>query len=96
MIFYTKDCDLTLPKRFHKIPTKSKKNLCFSHYVRKNRNWVLYIVVEVYGLKRQSWGKDMNSFIEKYADSIICEPSGLTYNELRQSKIQRMVLVESE
>jgi hypothetical protein len=38
----------------------------------------------------------MNDFIEKHADSIICEPSGMTYNELRQSRIQKMILVESD
>jgi hypothetical protein len=38
----------------------------------------------------------MNSFIEKYADSIVCEPSGLTYNELKENRIQKMVLVDSE
>ncbi len=43
------------------------------------------------------WGKrKMNSFIEKHADSIICEPSGMTYSELKQSKIQKMVLVGVE
>lgn len=36
----------------------------------------------------------MNSFIEKYADSIVCEPSGMTYTELKQSKIQKMMIVD--
>ena len=38
----------------------------------------------------------MNNFIEKNADSIICEPSGMTYTELKQSKIQKMILVGTE
>ncbi len=38
----------------------------------------------------------MNKFIEQYADSIICEPSGLTYSQLKETKIQKMILVESE
>ncbi len=40
--------------------------------------------------------KKMNSFIERHADSIICEPSGMTYNELKDSKIQKMILVGTE
>jgi len=40
--------------------------------------------------------RKMNSFIEKHADSIICEPSGMTYSELKESKIQKMVLVGVE
>ena len=38
----------------------------------------------------------MNKFIEQYADSIICEPSGLTFNQLKETKIQKMIIVESE
>ena len=38
----------------------------------------------------------MNKFIEEYADSIICEPSGLTYSQLKETKIQKMIIVESE
>ena len=37
----------------------------------------------------------MKNFIEQYADSIICEPSGLTLNQLRETKIQKMIIVES-
>ena len=36
----------------------------------------------------------MNNFIEQYADSIICEPSGLTYNQLKETKIQKMMIVK--
>jgi hypothetical protein len=36
----------------------------------------------------------INSFIEKYADTIVCEPSGRTYTELKESKIQKMRIVE--
>jgi hypothetical protein len=47
-------------------------------------------------VKRNGGTKIMNSFIERHADSIICEPSGLTYNELKDSKIQKMILVGTE
>jgi hypothetical protein len=40
------------------------------------------------------WGEvNMNNFIEKHANSIICEPSGLTYNQLKENKIQKMMIV---
>lgn len=36
----------------------------------------------------------MENFIKKYANSIICYPSGLTYDQLEESKIQKMTIVE--
>jgi hypothetical protein len=41
------------------------------------------------------WGEvNINKFIEEHANSIICEPSGLTYNQLKETKIQKMMLIE--
>jgi hypothetical protein len=37
----------------------------------------------------------MYDFIEQYADSIICEPSGLTYNQLKETKIQKLMIINS-
>ena len=36
----------------------------------------------------------MENFIKKYANSIVCYPSGLTYSQLEESKIQKMTIVE--
>lgn len=38
----------------------------------------------------------MNEFLEKYADSIICEPSGVTYTELKAQKTQKIVIVNQD
>jgi hypothetical protein len=38
----------------------------------------------------------MNGFIEQYADEIICQPSGLTYNQLKETKIQKLMIVNSK
>lgn len=35
----------------------------------------------------------MNQFLEKYADSIICQPSGMTYSELKAQRTQRIIIV---
>ena len=37
----------------------------------------------------------MEDFIKKYADSIICYPSGLTYSQLEETKIQKMKIIEN-
>jgi len=38
----------------------------------------------------------MREFIEQYADSIICEPSGLTYTDLRSHMTQKIMIVNKE
>jgi hypothetical protein len=38
----------------------------------------------------------MNEFIEQYADSIICEPSGLTYTDLKEQTTQKIMIVNNE
>ena len=37
----------------------------------------------------------MEDFIKKYADTIICYPSGLTYSQLEETKIQKMKIIEN-
>jgi hypothetical protein len=37
----------------------------------------------------------MEDFIKKYADTIICYPSGLTYSQLEENKIQKMKIIEN-
>ena len=36
---------------------------------------------------------DSREFIQKYKDSLICEPSGRTYTELKKDGIMKMMLV---
>ena len=38
----------------------------------------------------------MNNFIKQYADSIICEPSGLTFTDLRNQKTKKIMIVNSK
>lgn len=38
---------------------------------------------------------DKKSFLEKYKDDIIAEPSGRTYAELQVDKISKFMLVDS-
>jgi len=35
----------------------------------------------------------MYDFVEQYADSIICQPSGLTYSQLKETKVQKMMII---
>lgn len=38
---------------------------------------------------------DKKTFLEKYKDEIIAEPSGRTYTELQSDKISKFMLVDS-
>jgi hypothetical protein len=38
---------------------------------------------------------DKKTFLEKYKDEIIAEPSGRTYSELQLDKISKFMLVDS-
>jgi hypothetical protein len=38
---------------------------------------------------------DKKSFLERYKDSIIAEPSGRTYSEIEQDRIGKFMLVGS-
>lgn len=37
----------------------------------------------------------MNRFVMQYADSIICEPSGLSYTDLKSQMTQKIMIVNS-
>jgi len=69
--------------------------LSFLYYVEKKINRVLTTKKPLFEIiRKMGRKKDMNNFIEQYADSIICEPSGLTYNQLKETKIQKMIIVK--
>ncbi len=38
----------------------------------------------------------MYKFIEQYADSIICEPSGMTYTDLQNQRTKKIMIVDQE
>ena len=69
--------------------------LSFLYYVEKKINRVLTTKKPIFEIiRKMGRKKGMNNFIERYADSIICEPSGLTYNQLKETKIQKMMIVK--
>jgi hypothetical protein len=38
----------------------------------------------------------MNEFIEKYKDSIICEPSGRTLSDVKNQTIQKVFIIRKD
>ena len=38
----------------------------------------------------------MKEFIERYKDSIICEPSGLTYTNLKYQMTKKFIIINEE
>ena len=38
----------------------------------------------------------MNDFVLQYANSIICEPSGLTYTDLKYQMTQKIMIVKPD
>jgi len=77
-----------------KFLTKIKILHLFLHHVEKTMNGVLTTKKPLFEIiRKMGRKKDMNNFIERYADSIICEPSGLTYNQLKETKIQKMMII---